>query len=73
MMTFSAHECLRICGLEAYADALIGSLHTEHIRRTTIGVELAAKVLIGYIENTRSRSMSSSRNYYSSWTSQHRD
>ncbi|KAF7984655.1 hypothetical protein HWV62_12906 [Athelia sp. TMB] len=35
--------CLKMCGLEAYADALVGSLGIEHRKRTTIGVELAAK------------------------------
>jgi len=33
-----------MCGLENYAEALIGSLGIEHRKRTTIGVELAAKV-----------------------------
>lgn len=36
-------KCLRMCGLEAYADASIGSLNVEFRKRTTIGVELAAK------------------------------
>ena len=35
--------CLRMCGLEAYADATIDSLGIEHRKRTTIAVELAAK------------------------------
>ncbi len=35
-----------MCGLEAYADACVGSLSIEHRKRTTIGVELAAKVRI---------------------------
>jgi ATP-binding cassette subfamily G (WHITE) protein 2 (SNQ2) len=35
--------CLHMCGLEAYADAVIGSLGVEHRKRTTIAVELAAK------------------------------
>ncbi|TFK38227.1 pleiotropic drug resistance ABC transporter [Crucibulum laeve] len=35
--------CLKMCGLEAYADAAVGSLGVEHRKRTTIGVELAAK------------------------------
>ncbi|KAH8118882.1 ABC-2 type transporter-domain-containing protein [Phellopilus nigrolimitatus] len=35
--------CLRMCGLEAHADAIVGSLGVEHKKRTTIGVELAAK------------------------------
>lgn len=33
-----------MCGLEAFADAAIGSLGIEHRKRTTIAVELAAKV-----------------------------
>ncbi|KIJ13672.1 hypothetical protein PAXINDRAFT_170181 [Paxillus involutus ATCC 200175] len=36
-------KCLKMCGLEAYADAIVGSLGVEHKKRTTIGVELAAK------------------------------
>lgn len=38
-----------MCGLEAYADAIVGSLGVEHRKRTTIGVELAAKVLSVFI------------------------
>lgn len=37
-----------MCGLEAHADAIVGSLDVEHRKRTTIGVELAAKV--GHLE-----------------------
>jgi ATP-binding cassette, subfamily G (WHITE), member 2, SNQ2 len=33
-----------MCGLEEYGDAIVGSLGVEHRKRTTIGVELAAKV-----------------------------
>ncbi|KAG1745100.1 ABC-2 type transporter-domain-containing protein [Suillus paluster] len=36
-------KCLAMCGLEEYADAIVGSLGVEHRRRTTIAVELAAK------------------------------
>ncbi|KAF5379148.1 hypothetical protein D9615_006042 [Tricholomella constricta] len=36
-------KCLRMCGLEAYGDAAVGSLGIEHRKRTTIGVELASK------------------------------
>ena len=32
-----------MCGLEAHADAIVGSLSVEHRKRTTIAVELAAK------------------------------
>ncbi|KAF8235559.1 hypothetical protein L208DRAFT_1457957 [Tricholoma matsutake] len=35
--------CLKMCGLEAFADAAVGSLGVEQRKRTTIGVELAAK------------------------------
>jgi ATP-binding cassette subfamily G (WHITE) protein 2 (SNQ2) len=33
-----------MCGLERFADAIVGTLGVEHRKRTTIGVELAAKV-----------------------------
>lgn len=33
-----------MCGLESHADAIVGSLGVEYKKRTTIGVELAAKV-----------------------------
>ncbi|PPQ74645.1 hypothetical protein CVT26_005690 [Gymnopilus dilepis] len=36
-------KCLEMCGLVEYADASVGSLSIEHKKRTTIGVELAAK------------------------------
>lgn len=36
-------KCLKMCGLEIFAEATIGSLGIEHRKRTTIGVELAAK------------------------------
>ncbi|OAX36454.1 pleiotropic drug resistance ABC transporter [Rhizopogon vinicolor AM-OR11-026] len=36
-------KCLVMCGLENYADAIVGTLGVEHRKRTTIGVELAAK------------------------------
>lgn len=32
-----------MCGLEDYADSIVGTLGVEHRKRTTIGVELAAK------------------------------
>ncbi|KAJ8519083.1 hypothetical protein ONZ45_g3902 [Pleurotus djamor] len=38
-----AEKCLKMCGLEEYADAMVGTLGVEHKKRTTIGVELAAK------------------------------
>jgi len=33
-----------MCGLETFGDAMVGSLGIEYRKRTTIGVELAAKV-----------------------------
>ena len=33
-----------MCGLDKHADAIVGTLGVEHKKRTTIGVELAAKV-----------------------------
>ena len=41
---FSVDTVLKMCGLEKFADAVVGSLGVEHRKRTTIGVELAAKV-----------------------------
>ncbi|KDR66423.1 hypothetical protein GALMADRAFT_80815 [Galerina marginata CBS 339.88] len=38
-----AEQCLKLCGLEAFGDAMVGSLNVEQKKRTTIGVELAAK------------------------------
>ena len=40
----SVETVLKVCGLGRYADAIVGTLGVEHRRRTTIGVELAAKV-----------------------------
>lgn len=39
----SVEKCLELCGLEVYRDAMVGSLSTEHKKRTTIAIELAAK------------------------------
>lgn len=33
-----------MCGLQEYADAVVGTLNVEYRKRTTIAVELAAKV-----------------------------
>ncbi|KAL5532389.1 SNQ2_2 [Sanghuangporus sanghuang] len=48
--TVSRHEketyvdsCLKMCGLEAYADAMVCTLSLENRRRTSIGIELAAQ------------------------------
>jgi hypothetical protein len=40
----SVETVLKMCGLEKHADAIVGTLGVEHKKRTTIGVELAAKV-----------------------------
>jgi ABC-type multidrug transport system ATPase subunit len=40
----SVETVLKMCGLQKYADAIVGTLGVEHRKRTTIGVELAAKV-----------------------------
>lgn len=40
----SVEQCLILCGLVAYRDAMVGSLSTEHKKRVTIAVELSAKV-----------------------------
>jgi ATP-binding cassette, subfamily G (WHITE), member 2, SNQ2 len=42
----SVDTVLKMCGLEKFADAIVGSLGVEHRKRTTIGVELAAKVRV---------------------------
>ncbi|KAL5483571.1 SNQ2_6 [Sanghuangporus weigelae] len=36
-------SCLKMCGLEAYADAMVCTLNLENQRRTSIGIELAAQ------------------------------
>lgn len=46
IMCCSADRVLEMCGLGPFADAIIGTLGTEEKKRTTIGVELAAKVSI---------------------------
>lgn len=41
---YSVETCLKMCGLEAFGDAAIGSIGIERRRRATIAFELAAKV-----------------------------
>ena len=36
-------KCLLMCGLEKYADAIVGTLGVEQRKRLTIAIELAAK------------------------------
>jgi len=50
-----------------YADASIGSLGVELRKRTTIGVELAAKVSFGTHRRSHLANDLRSQNYYSSW------
>lgn len=38
-----AEKCLLMCGLQRFADAIVGTLGVEHRKRLTIAVELAAK------------------------------
>lgn len=61
-----------MCGLEAYADAIVGSLGVEHRKRTTIGVELAAKVRLfrGPQECKPAHMRPNSPAFFFSWTSQ---
>lgn len=40
----SVDKCITLCGLEQYKHAMVGTLNVENRKRTTIGVELAAKV-----------------------------
>ncbi|KZT65216.1 hypothetical protein DAEQUDRAFT_716908 [Daedalea quercina L-15889] len=47
-------KCLEMCGLEAYADAVVGSLGVEHRKRTTIGVELVAKPSLIFLDEPTS-------------------
>jgi ATP-binding cassette subfamily G (WHITE) protein 2 (SNQ2) len=44
MPDISVEQCLTMCGLTAFADAAVGSLGVEQRKRTTIAIELAAKV-----------------------------
>ncbi|CCM03954.1 uncharacterized protein FIBRA_06107 [Fibroporia radiculosa] len=47
-------KCLQMCGLEAYADAIIGTLGCEQLKRTTVGVELAAKPSLIFLDEPTS-------------------
>ena len=41
-----------MCGLDAVADAMVGSLGVEQRKRTTIGVELAAKASVSLMSRS---------------------
>ena len=47
MFFFSVEEVIKMCAMESYADAVVGTvgegLNVEQRKRLTIGVELAAK------------------------------
>ncbi|RDX52640.1 pleiotropic drug resistance ABC transporter [Lentinus brumalis] len=47
-------KVLKMCGLEAYADAVVGSLGVEHRKRTTIAVELVAKPSLIFLDEPTS-------------------
>ncbi|KAI0649902.1 pleiotropic drug resistance ABC transporter [Trametes meyenii] len=47
-------KVLRMCGLEAYGDAIVGSLGVEHRKRTTIAVELVAKPSLIFLDEPTS-------------------
>ena len=50
----SAETVLKMCGLEAYGDAVVGSLGVEHRKRTTIAVELVAKPSLIFLDEPTS-------------------
>ena len=50
----SVEKCLAMCGLVAYADAIVGTLNVEHRKRTTIGVELVAKPSLIFLDEPTS-------------------
>ncbi|OSD01072.1 pleiotropic drug resistance ABC transporter [Trametes coccinea BRFM310] len=47
-------KVIKMCGLEAYADAIVGSLGVEHRKRTTIAVELVAKPSLIFLDEPTS-------------------
>ncbi|KAI0767296.1 pleiotropic drug resistance ABC transporter [Fomes fomentarius] len=47
-------KVLKMCGLAAYADAVVGSLGVEHRKRTTIAVELVAKPSLIFLDEPTS-------------------
>ena len=50
----SVEKVLKMCGLEAYGDAVVGSLGVEHRKRTTIAVELVAKPSLIFLDEPTS-------------------
>ena len=57
-----------MCGLVDHADASVGSLSIEHKKRTTIGVELAAKVRFQAALHSPYSIRSCSLNFCCFWT-----
>ena len=53
-LSYSAEKVLKMCGLEAYGDAIVGSLGVEHRKRTTIAVELVAKPSLIFVDEPTS-------------------
>ncbi|KAH9911829.1 YDR011Wp-like protein, partial [Epithele typhae] len=49
-----AETVLRMCGLAAHADAVVGSLGVEHRKRTTIAVELVARPSLIFLDEPTS-------------------
>ncbi|KAI8989100.1 pleiotropic drug resistance ABC transporter [Trametes punicea] len=47
-------KVIKMCGLEAYGDAIVGSLGVEHRKRTTIAVELVAKPSLIFLDEPTS-------------------
>ncbi|KAH9922740.1 P-loop containing nucleoside triphosphate hydrolase protein [Fomitopsis serialis] len=47
-------NCLKMCGLQDYAEAVVGSLGVEQRKRTTIGVELVAKPSLIFLDEPTS-------------------
>ena len=67
----SAERCLTMCGLDAFADAMVGSLGVEQRKRTTIGVELAAKASVSLMSGSCCNNFLYSHNCSFFWMSQH--
>lgn len=70
----SAEKCLVMCGLAEFADAMVGTLGVEQRKRTTIGVELAAKVsqLLSIPTHRIAQLRCCSRSSSFSWTNRRR-
>ena len=47
-------KVIKMCGLEAYVDAIINSLRVKHRKRTTIAVELVTKLLLVFLDEPTS-------------------